>query len=182
MADKVHFKGTKKLEIYVRNLTKEMNGNIELACKELSVKSVMRAREEMQKKQMNLSGQLSESLIAIPGPYYNKKTGMAKIGFTQKGGNATEYGNVQEFGKKKGWTAPMRKLAEYASVKWGASGNEKWKIARGLQKKIKKQGIKGKQFGFEALNSLIPEIKGNLIRGMRDANNKAVSKAKRYNR
>jgi hypothetical protein len=181
MADRVVFKGTKKLERYVQELSKGMKNGLEDACKELSVKSVMKAREQMQKKSMNLTGQLSQSLMPIPGPYVNKKNGTAKIGFTQQGGYPTRYGNVQEFGNKEGWEPPLGRMVEYAEKRFGLTGRSKWAVGKSLQKDIERRGLKGKAFGFDALKDLVPEIEGKIFSGMRDANNKAVSKANRYN-
>ena len=181
MADRVIFRGTKKLERYVQELSKGMKNGLEDACKELSVKSVMKAREQMEKKSMNLTGQLSQSLIPIPGPYVNKKNGTAKIGFTQQGGYPTRYGNVQEFGNKKGWKPPLGRMVEYAEKRFGLTGKSKWAVGRSLQKDIKDRGLTGQSFGFDALKNLVPEVEGKIFSSMKNANGEAIRKADRYN-
>ena len=178
MADRVIFKGTKKLQRYVAELSKGMKNGLEDACKELSIKAVEKAQRKLMEKDMFMSGQLYESIKPIPGPYVNKKNGTAKIGFE----SATPYSVVQEFGKKSWGTFPnKRKLKEWAWQKKGLVGSKADRFVYNLGKQMQKKGMKGKQFGFESLKELVPEVEGKIFSGMRDANNKAVSKANRYN-
>jgi hypothetical protein len=176
-----YLKGTRQLEEYVRQFGIGTMQGVEAVCERLSRTAVIKAREQIALKGMTLSGALAESLRPIPGPYFNKETNTAKIGITQLGqGSPADYGAVQEFGKKNWNKVALPKLFWYARQRWGLTGRQQWASAKGLQKKILKRGIKGKEFAYDALNNLLPEVTGKLHHGMRDVNGEAVAKAKRY--
>lgn len=182
MADRVTFKGTRKLEKYVAGLAKQMNNSLGKACEDLSRRSVEKTREELQKKKINMSGQLYESLIPIPGPYVDMKKGVARIGFTQQAGMA-DYGIVQEFGSKKWSKHPKAdRLLEWTTQKTGRTGSDAKRFAYMLGKKIKRRGLEGQDFGKDGLKNLVPEISGKIFTQMRKANTEAARKANRDNR
>tara|TARA_R100000781_G_C4076864_1_gene126387 strand:+ start:343 stop:918 length:576 start_codon:yes stop_codon:yes gene_type:complete len=191
MADRVIFKGTKKLERYVAELSKGMKNGLEDACKELSVKAVMKAREQIGKKQMNMSGQLSESLIPIPGPYVDKKKGTATIGITQQGGMAV-YGVAQERGGKPKFPSRkgMERLTTWVNQKFGFSlapgkrggMSQARRVAGAVGLKLKKDGIEKKGFAEQGFRDLFPTVKGKIFTEMKQANRNAASKANRDNR
>jgi len=140
MADRFIFKGSKALEMYVRNFSKEYKLSLEESCKQLSMKSVQYAKDNLnmpppgKSMPVNTTGTLSQSLIPIPGPYI--KGTKAEIGFTQNPGSAaTKYGVVTEFGRKTAWRPNFRNLVEYAREKWGG-GRKAFGYAVGLFESI----------------------------------------------
>jgi hypothetical protein len=178
MADRVIFKGTKKLQRYVAELSKGMKNGLEDACKELSMKAVEKAQRKLMEKDMFMSGQLYESIKPIPGPYVNKKNGTAKIGFQ----SATPYAAVQEFGRNSWSNFPnVDRLKEWAWQKKGLVGSKADRFVYNLGKKMQKEGLKGKKFGIEALENLVPEVNGKIFSSMKDANGEAIRKANKYN-
>jgi len=72
-------------------------------------------------------------------------------------GTPQHYAPYVETGTDPHW-APLRPLLEYARRKWGKSGAELQASARGLQRKIAREGTPGAQMFEKGFNKSEPDI------------------------